>query len=175
MTLRETLTARVTEVVAQAERTFGWKWDSPIEVKLDLRGRNLGQALFRRVHGIVYRTIRLNLQAAEQDLQYMLEQTIPHEVAHHAEHRAYSRMSHSPTWRSMFRALGGSGDRIAKAFNGVTTKARRTRKFVYVLPVYGRAPLKRSSHDRIMAGMACTIRSTGERITALHFSHEELI
>lgn len=179
MSLRETLTARVEESRREAELKLAVDWDAPIKVLFDLRGYSLGIASVRD-GGVfdsyrVKRIIRLNLAAAEADLGYCLKQTIPHEVAHHAESAKYGRLSHSPTWRRMFMALGGDGNTKADAYKGPVIKARRTRKAIYILPQAGRVNLPMSSHRAIANGARVWIRGTKEPVTIDHYSHEELV
>lgn len=83
-------------------------------------------------------TIRINLVLLSENIEYYLEQIVPHEVAHACVHakwgffRYHSRISpHGQEWKYVMRAFGKSPDRCHNL--DVTNATQRTvaREYVY--------------------------------------------
>ena len=91
------------------------------EVRMDLRGQATAQAGYRR--GDYF--LRFNLEAYALDADYLIGNTVPHEVAHLVAHALSKRMAHCALWRSVCLALGGNGKRC---HNLRTTPARLFRQ-----------------------------------------------
>lgn len=76
------------------------------EVAFDLRGRSAGQAVFARRSREA--RIRINAGLLASHPREMLDDTVPHEVAHVVVFRLYGRKAkpHGEEWKALMRAFG---------------------------------------------------------------------
>jgi len=108
---------KVAACVALAESTFGIKMPT-IDVRFDLTGRAAGMAGYNFQHttplhkGYYLRFNIHHMQLGGQSWDHLLNDTVPHEVAHTVcqSHPQYGRQ-HNPGWKRVCRALGGNGER----------------------------------------------------------------
>ena len=107
--------------ISALEKKFGTKLDHP-KVSYDLKGLTAGQAICSE------NKIRLNLQAFEIECEDMMENTVPHELAHLYAHKHFGRgiKSHGGQWKSVMRALGIKPERC---HSYALRKARKHRRF----------------------------------------------
>ena len=94
----------------------------PPQIVYDLRGRTAGQAIGGR-------KVRLNLQLLldPRFQENMIEQTLPHELAHIAVRQLFPHAkSHGREWQAMMRLLGLPAERC---HNYETTPARVKKKY----------------------------------------------
>lgn len=99
---------RVAELIARWEaRNPGERLPS-VDVRFDLRGRVAGQA-GRRLSQYYMRFNRDMMLNESWD--HMLNDTVPHELAHIICFANGTDRAHGPAWRATCVALGGSGDR----------------------------------------------------------------
>ena len=98
---------KIESVKALVKQKYGQDM-SDLIVRYDLKGRTAGWAIGQR-------TIRLNTTAIygdEAHFKDMVNDTIPHEIAHIVCHRNPSLgRKHDYGWASVCRALGGTGKR----------------------------------------------------------------
>lgn len=83
-------------------------------IKFDIRSyRFVGQAGWRRRHGETTYTLRLNPKAVAENFDDMLNDTIPHEIAHLVNYaRPSTGRRHNNGWKRVCLALGGNGQRL---------------------------------------------------------------
>ena len=83
-------------------------------VKFDIRSyRFVGHAGVRRRHGGDRYTLRLNPKAVVENFDDMLNDTIPHEIAHLVNYANPSTgHKHNNGWKRVCLALGGNGQRL---------------------------------------------------------------
>lgn len=164
---------RFSEVVSMAEQKYGAFIFKPKLTVVSRKGRSLGVA---KVKAMNLYEIVVNVRYVDQpgQLDYSLNETIPHEVAHIVEHKLHGRLSHSARWRRYYRELGGK--KIARlAQCGVQIeKARRTRRYMYILPNAGEKWVTAAYHDAIMRGVRCWDRPTGEHYRSDYYQRSEL-
>lgn len=88
-------------------------WRAKISVNCDLRGRAAGKVeVVRHRQQLQSARLRLNLEAARLDWRQMVDETIPHEVAHlvvMSLPRQFDQQPHGHDWQQVCRALGGQG------------------------------------------------------------------
>lgn len=93
--------AAISEHLRILELVIGRPFVKP-KVRYDLKGTTAGQANSNNI-------IRLNLLALThsdpQIVDYMFNQTIPHEVCHIIEYQLYSRGGHGDNWQQLMRIL----------------------------------------------------------------------
>lgn len=128
------------------------------DVFFDLRGRAAGQTVFarrtRRCH------IRLNARLLAEHPRQMLEETVPHEVAHVVVFRIYGRSvrPHGPEWRALMQAFGVE----ATACHTLPAEpSRRLKRYRYVCACDEPAWLTSIRHKRAQAGTRYMCRLCG--------------
>lgn len=116
------------------------------EVRFDLKGNSAGQAMLKGGKLI----LRFNQEAIEKGYKEMVEDTIPHEVAHLVcfVDPSYGK-SHDKGWSEVAKSLGGSGNRIHQI---ELTKARRVRRYFYVLSDGSELALTKEQHTKLQEG-----------------------
>lgn len=87
-----------------------------IEIRFDLRGRAAGQFVRHRLNGEHW--LRFNRGLLKRNVDEMLSQTVPHEVAHYVCWRMYRATPHyrkirphGPEWQAIMIAFGKKPDR----------------------------------------------------------------
>lgn len=117
--------------IAIAEEKYGAL--GPVAIRYDLKGRAAGMACCRieRATGKASDlALRFNREAMQKDWDYMVRETIPHEVAHIV---AYAKpelgaKNHNAQWRRISQSLGCKGERCHKM---QLTPAKRRNRFMY--------------------------------------------
>jgi predicted SprT family Zn-dependent metalloprotease len=125
---------------------------SDLVVRYDLKGRTAGWA-------IGHRTIRLNTTAIYGDevhFKDMVNDTIPHEIAHIVCHRNPSLgRKHDYGWSAVCRALGGTGKRT---HDMTTIEFARGRTYIYTSTTGKEYGVSERRHRSIQMGMSCRFR-----------------
>lgn len=98
---------------AMARFALPAEWRARLVIRCDLRGRAAGKVeVLRQRRQLLSARLRLNLQAARLDWRQMVDETIPHEVAHlvvmSLPHR-FNQQPHGRDWQQVCRELGGQG------------------------------------------------------------------
>lgn len=128
---------------------------SDLVVRYDLKGRTAGWA-------IGYRTIRLNTTAIygdEAHFKNMIEDTIPHEIAHIVCHRNPSLgRKHDYGWASVCRALGGTGKRT---HDMTTIEFARGRTYIYTTTTGKEYGVSERRHRSVQLGGGFSFRKPG--------------
>lgn len=149
------LVAAVREWIERANSRFDLAVPVP-QVRMDLRGRSAGLAVYARRHR--HRAlIRFNALLCERYPEEMLDHTVPHEVAHvvTAWQHGPRVKPHGPEWRGVMAAF----DRPATVcHNMVAAPARRHRYFPYRCDCEELRYLSATRHNRVRrgAGYSCT-------------------
>lgn len=131
------------------------------EVRFDLRGRSAGQAVFargsRRCH------IRLNAQLLISHPNEMLDETVPHEVAHVAIYCLYGRKAkpHGSEWKALMQAFGVDA---AACHTLPTEPTRQLRRYRYICGCDEPAWLTSIRHRRAHSGTEYRCRRCGKTL-----------
>lgn len=172
MITEQDVLARLSEVCATVHQRYGIDL-SGIEVTFDLRGRSAGQCrMYRnptRPRTPADVVLRFNREMFTKNPEHLLQETVPHEVAHAVNWLRGGPNGHGLAWKSIAGALGCKGERC---HDTPLTKARRVRKYVYVLASGLELRLTATKHKRLQAGSVYMARATCERITPEHYVRE---
>ncbi|HET7314302.1 SprT-like domain-containing protein [Salinisphaera sp.] len=131
------------------------------EVRFDLRGRAAGQAVFarrtRRCH------IRLNAELLASHSREMLDQTVPHEVAHVAVYRLHGRRArpHGAEWKALMHAFGVDA---SPCHTLPAEPTRQLKRFRYACDCHEPAWLTSIRHKRALAGTDYVCRVCGAKL-----------
>ena len=165
MTKVEQIRTRFLELVELASIKYGVKMPY-IEVKFDLSGRSAGQAR----HTIKYIgtakvsnfCVRFNMHMVTNHFDEMLNETVPHELAHIiCMYTGWGR-NHDRMWKSICIALGGTGDRCHE-MSVVPARTRATYK--YVATCGTTVTLSSVRHTRVQKGQVYVVTRTNGKIT----------
>lgn len=160
---------KVREVVELAQRRYGFDIRfQDLDIRFVENGRAAAQASHRRMTNQY--GLKFSLESADLDIKEMLEDTIPHEVAHLVNfYDSSTGKNHDSGWISTCIALGGSG---ARCHTQVLTKTKYRKSYVYVTDSGHERIIKSAAkHNKIQRGVTYTIKRTGETYGASHFSH----
>lgn len=142
---------KIATVKALALQKYGINL-SDLVVKYDLKGRTAGWA-------IGMRTIRLNTTAIfgdEEHFKDMVDDTIPHEIAHIVCHRNPTLgRKHDYGWASVCRALGGTGKRT---HDMTTIEYARGRTYIYTSSMGKEYAVSEQRHRKIQMGATLRFR-----------------
>jgi len=156
---------------AQAQYSLPMAALKLISVNCDLTGKSCGKiefrySGFRQLKSI---KIRFNMQAAQLELQDMLNNTVPHEVAHLVIAlcpKQYQQTAHGKDWQKVCLALGGNG----KVYHKLTlTNARTQRQWQYVDSLGQAHQLSTVRHNRLQRGAVYHVKKTGAKIEPTGF------
>jgi len=136
----------------------------PPEVLFDLKGKTAGQAC-SRAHG--GSQIRINLDLLRRYPRQMIQNTIPHEMAHlvtshiYLEHPGRIR-PHGPEWKSVMAQFGRPAD-VTHTMHAQAT--RRVRRWDYTCRCPGKThSITTYRHRRILRGAAYQCRLCRSRL-----------
>ena len=127
---------------------------SQIPIVFVARGGNAGMARYKRIvshrtNGHIY-NLEFNVDAISKDWDDMVNDTIPHEVAHIVDHVINGSMSgHGPRWKAIAQKLGCTGKRT---HNVPVARARRTKRWCYVARCGTELWLSTQKHNKIQDG-----------------------
>jgi SprT protein len=162
------LQARIEDAVrdwvayAHAHLGFGRRPLPVPEVRLDLRGRGAGLAVIsprKRQPDL----IRLNATLLREHPREMIEETVPHEVAHVVAYRLFGRRikPHGREWQDVMRAFGKDPS-VSHCMPAEPT--RRLRRFAYRCGCESPVELTSIRHRRVQQGAVYRCRRCGERL-----------
>lgn len=132
--LAASLRVAVDHCLARAMARYGLpaEWRARLTISCDLRGRAAGKVeVVRQRRQLQSARLRLNLEAARLDWRQMVDETIPHEVAHlvvMSLPRQFDQQPHGRDWQQVCRELGGQG---AVRHQLPLTRARQPRLWHY--------------------------------------------
>lgn len=126
---------------------------STLRVRYDLKGRTAGWAIGGH-------TIRLNTTAIygdEAHFRDMVNDTVPHEIAHIVCHRNPSLgRKHDAGWAAVCRALGGTGKRT---HDMTTIEFARGRTYIYTSTGGKEYAISEQRHRRVQTGGSFRFRN----------------
>ena len=135
-------------------------------VRFDLKGTCTGRA--ERLGSQDY--IRINPEAVDKDLDYILNNTVPHEVAHLVCYVKFPReRGHGKYWKSVCTKLGYENP--SRCHNIDLTPTRKTRKWLYVLDCGEEVILKTNRHKKVLNGVVYKVGGI-KLLSAKHFVRE---
>lgn len=128
-------------------------------VRFDLRGRAAGKADLDKWD------IRINSDLLTRYPLEIIQQTVPHEVAHliaAAWHGRFAIKAHGPEWRNVMRLFGKAPNRLHTM---VTLPARTTRTFPTKCECADPVPITAVRYNRLVSGKRTySCRLCGARI-----------
>ena len=161
----EQVRAKVAELILRANRLYNIQMPS-VDVRFDLRGKSAGEAGYR-VFGQFY--VRFNVDMIANDSwEKILNDTVPHELAHVVCFFRNTDNGHGAAWRQVCRALGGTGERCHK--EAVTYAKGRT--YYYRTTVGKIVALSQVRHRRVQQGQVYVYRDGGRVTSGCAFSLE---
>lgn len=109
---------KVAQCIAQAEAKFGITMPA-VQIRFDLKGRAAGMAGYKGNFIQQFYYLRFNIvhmQLGGQSWEHLLNDTVPHEVAH-TVCQAFPQFgnAHNAGWKRVCIALGGNGKRCYSA------------------------------------------------------------
>jgi predicted SprT family Zn-dependent metalloprotease len=152
----EAIRSKVQECIARAEAKFGVKMPR-VDVRFDLEGRAAGMAGHR--WGQFYlRFNRNHMQLGGKTWEHLLNDTVPHEVAH-TVCQAFPKFgrNHDQGWKRVCIALGGSGQRCYSEEDAPEAIAAQ-RPWVYITTNGNEVRVTKVIHSKIQQGMIYTFR-----------------
>jgi len=163
--------SKVMDVLALAATKYGCtiKYED-LEIKFKPHGRAAGQAWAKRTrHGTSLKYgLNFSLESANLDINEMLNDTVPHEVAHLVCFADPSLgRNHDAGWQRVCIGLGGTGNRT---HTQELTKARYKSQYVYTLDNGEEHRVGPKVHKKIRMGATYRARKSGLPITAAHFT-----
>ena len=131
MTKIEQMREATEKCLERADELYGTHLAGNVEIRFDIRGhRTAGQAGFK--HGHFF--LRFHPNYIDEHFDEMLNDVIPHEVAHVVGYAAPEQGArrHNPNWKRICKELGGTGERCHSMDNSSFAKPRKSNKpFVY--------------------------------------------
>lgn len=138
--------AEVQKNIELANAKFDLEMD--VEIRNDLRGRSAGQAILK--NGVLI--LRFNNEAIRNNYDEMVNETIPHEVAHLVCFlKPWLGRNHNHGWKNVCRILGGDASRTHEMD---LKRSRAVTRFVYILADGTEAKLTKGQHEKIQFGSA---------------------
>ena len=153
---------KLNEVLALAKQLYGFT-PRNLTIKYKSKGIAAGSASFN--HRTDKMGLMFSLEALEKDPNELLNETIPHEVAHLVcyNDRSLGR-HHDFGWRQVCRKLGGNAERCHTVR---LTPGRIFKKFLYVSTCGTELEVSSVVHNRIQKGSRnYKLRSTNGKLLA---------
>ena len=130
--IREDVHDKIRACIERAEQQLNREFTPSYEVRFDLRGRTAGMCVCDHT-GIYERfVLRFNVDLLNSDhYGEMLQQTVPHEVAHMLARMVFGRRAkgHGKPWKTMMHVLGVEA---LRCHNFDVEPARKVRRWEYV-------------------------------------------
>jgi predicted SprT family Zn-dependent metalloprotease len=154
----------VRKCVDLANEKYGFNVQmSDIHISFKTKGRAAGTAARR---GSQY-YLEFSLESADLDIREMLEDTVPHEVAHLVCFFDYSLgRNHDRGWKRVCIGLGGTGNRT---HTQKLTKAKYRAGYLYRLDSGREVVVGPKVHKAMQFGQTRVMRKTREKLTSAHF------
>lgn len=143
--VQERIVERCHLVLRRASMLFPHVNFSNVGIRFDLRGHQAGQC--RREWGEI--TLRFNREYAEHDCEFILNDTVPHEVAHIARFH-YDDGTHGNDWKKTCVDLGGT----AKATHPIPKIFCKGRTYEYITTTGYAVRVSEHMHTKIQGGAA---------------------
>lgn len=160
--------SKIREKLQEAGEKYGIEnFEDNVEIRFDLRGVVAGKALYKRSTG--ESILWFNADAYDKEPIDMINNTIPHEIAHLVAAITGLGKGHDKGWARICESLGGESKRC-HSYN--LEKARKFRQFLYVLDSGREVKVKTVMHNRIQSGQTRIMVDTNESFGAKHFVRE---
>jgi SprT protein len=159
----EQIKARVQECIAIAEDKYSIKLPK-VNVRFDLKGRAAGQAGMQ--YGRFFlRFNRNHIQLGGQTFDHLLNDTVPHEVAHFVCF-AFPQLgrNHDAGWKRVCIALGGNGQRCYSEEDAPEAVAAQ-RPYVYITTTGHECRVTKIIHTKIQRGTTYTMKGGKGQLT----------
>jgi len=155
----------------EADELFGTRLHGTVKVTFDGRGGICGKATVNRRGLVPQLSFIVNPEALEQDWNDMVDDTIPHEIAHLVNFTLpRTGKNHDRGWKRTCQALGGTGTRTAKQGNYNLTPARVSTNHRYMLASGTEHHLGPRRHAKLQKGTdKYSVSSTREPILASQY------
>jgi predicted SprT family Zn-dependent metalloprotease len=165
----QAIQAKVQQCIALAESKFGIKMPA-VQVRFDLRGRAAGMAGCQRswMGPSTNFYLRFNVQHMQlggQTWEHLLNDTVPHEVAH-TVCQAFPQFgrNHDAGWKRVCIALGGNGQRCYGEDDAPEAIAKM-RPYTYITTLGYRVAVTPKVHANIQRGSAYSFKGGKGRVT----------
>jgi predicted SprT family Zn-dependent metalloprotease len=151
----EQIIARSRELLAKSGITL------PVDITFDPKLKSVGVAKknsFRKMDGIhLSLSICYNSLYMNQNFDAMLNEVVPHEVAHIVQFMKYpfAKQAHGPEWKRICRSLGGNGQRCTQNFDGEAAgiKKNKMTKYEYTCACKQIFQISPQKHRKIQSGV----------------------
>jgi SprT protein len=156
----EQIKAKVQQCIRQAEQKFGITMPQ-VDVRFDLKGRAAGMAgMIRRMSGNQF-YLRFNIQHIQlggKTYDHILNDTVPHEVAH-TVCQAFPSLgkNHDAGWKRVCVALGGNGLRCYSEEDAPEAVAQQ-RPWVYITTTGHEVRVTKVIHSKIQQGVGYVMK-----------------
>jgi len=138
--------------------------DKDLPIVFYKKGHAAGKAVWTTGAETVY-NIEFSVEAIGLEWDDMVNETIPHEVAHIVDRFIHGRSNnHNKVWKVIFRSLGGV--KLKSTHNYAVTKARKTTKILYRATCGTEIWLTKRMHSQVQQGQVRVIRRTDGLISA---------
>tara|TARA_R110000851_G_scaffold218427_4_gene371351 strand:+ start:1071 stop:1646 length:576 start_codon:yes stop_codon:yes gene_type:complete len=112
--------------------------------------------------------LELNTVGFESDFDQMMDDTIPHEIAHVVEAFIHGESSHGPRWNRIAKQLGCSGERCHEMDMSKATRKRN--RAIYIATCGTTVKVTMNRHNKIQKGDTSIVKATRGRLTANEFT-----
>jgi len=167
MSKEQMIKDKVAECIRKANATFSITLP-PIIIKFDLRGQAAGQAV--RKNGVHY--VRFNvshMRAGGKTWEHLLNDTVPHEVAHSCC-QAFPKLGsgHDAGWRRVCIALGGNGQ-ARYSEDDAPEAVSMNNPYIYITTQGHEVRISKVRHGKIQRGTQYIVSNLGKLNNACEF------
>jgi predicted SprT family Zn-dependent metalloprotease len=150
---------KVQKLIKTANELYNINCPVPV-IKFDLKGTCAGQAIRRRAGGLDPQFIlRFNSTLLELATEQMLNDTVPHEVAHTiCQFNNKLGRGHDAGWQRVCKALGGNATRT----HDLPVVYARGKTYEYVATCGRKVTLSEHYHKKLVAGKTFRVKNGGE-------------
>lgn len=168
--MKNQIETKIKEVIALAERLYGFDITfEELNITYHAKGKAAGYAWYKGFQGARQYGLKFSSEAASINMADMLEDTIPHEVAHLVNFALpHTGKDHNQGWKRVCIALGGTGERCYDGSKMVLTPAKISRKWLYKASCGTEVELSTKMHNQIQRGSTRSLRRTGGQIASIH-------
>ncbi len=140
-----------------------------IHLDFDLEGKTIGRAICALIDDNIHYIVKLNSYVIHNDgFEYILNNTIPHEIAHIVTHYCGYGMKHDKIWKQICILLGGNGHVYCRA-NITLKKTRNVKEYLYMTTCGNKVKVSSIRHKRIQEGKTYYLKSTKGKVIKEQF------
>lgn len=154
MILKDKTRSKLTTLISQCVTEF--RFDGDVDLRFDLAGQATGQV---RVLSKRRYLLRINPEALALFPEHILEETLPHEVAHIMGFFTGHDKGHGLFWKHTCQWLGGSGQRCHQL---PLKPAKKQRRFLMVASCGSSVEISATRFNRIQKGVVYQLKSGGQ-------------